>query len=109
MEWQPIETAPKDGTEIDLWMVNQDGEGRRVADAYFVTATPERAMAFDSKGNLLTSWVVRDGWFAPNCDYGDNGLCDTPRYFNQHPKQQKWCFDLPTHWRAIPDGPEATQ
>lgn len=28
-EWQPIETAPKDGTTIDLWL--QAGE--RIADA----------------------------------------------------------------------------
>lgn len=29
--WQPIESAPKDGTVIDLWLA----EGRRATDAYW--------------------------------------------------------------------------
>lgn len=29
-EWQPIETAPKDGTHIDLW-----ADGERLADCFW--------------------------------------------------------------------------
>ena len=30
MKWQPIETAPKDGTKVDLW-----ASGERLTDFYF--------------------------------------------------------------------------
>lgn len=41
MEWQPIETAPKDGETVDLWMVGPDGAGVRVPNAtYLVGEAP---------------------------------------------------------------------
>ena len=27
MRWQPIETAPKDGTSFQAWIINEKGEG----------------------------------------------------------------------------------
>ena len=36
MDWQPIETAPKDGSEVDLWVIPHDGRCRgRVPNCYF--------------------------------------------------------------------------
>jgi len=35
-EWQPIETAPKDGMAVDLWCVDSDGSAYRVTDCYWI-------------------------------------------------------------------------
>lgn len=34
-EWQPIETAPNDGTRVDLWMPGLNG-GSRAIDCHWV-------------------------------------------------------------------------
>ncbi len=41
-DWQPIETAPKDGTQIDIWCA-----GFRYADAYW--------------GRVEKQWLTEDG------------------------------------------------
>lgn len=40
MEWQPIETAPRNGTKIDLWGINHlhhDKMGHRITDVAWGT------------------------------------------------------------------------
>lgn len=103
--WRPIAEAPKDGTPVDLWMVDERGGGSRVVDAYYVTNREYRHVHFDN-GFAEYATVNRDGWWAPN--YGYDGVadwCDTPRWFNNHAMQQRWISKLPTHWMPIPAAP----
>lgn len=34
-EWLPIETAPKDGRRVDLWVIDRAGHGYRYPDVRF--------------------------------------------------------------------------
>lgn len=34
-KWQPIETAPKDGTPVDVWVVGYSDEPMRITNASF--------------------------------------------------------------------------
>jgi hypothetical protein len=34
-EWQPIESAPKDGTKVDVWCVREGKVPLRIPNAYF--------------------------------------------------------------------------
>ena len=79
MDWLPIESAPKDKTEVDLWMVDEQGAGSRLPDAYW-------GKGWDGKLR-----VDREGWVAANQDYDMYGLCDI------------WA--TPTHWMPIPPPP----
>lgn len=78
--WQPIETAPKDGTAIDLWA------GRRIFDARW----------------RCDSWVHADDpecytWWAPE-----------PEPFGCGVEWEEQRIGVePTHWMHVPARPEA--
>lgn len=38
-DWHPIETAPKDGTRVDLWLVGPRNSGARRADCWFASGS----------------------------------------------------------------------
>lgn len=86
MEWQPIESAPKDGTYVDLWCIAQstfDGKEYqyRVTDARF--DVPEECYF---PGDQIAQWISED--FV--CD----GLGEAPiRAFA-------------THWMPLPEPPK---
>lgn len=82
-EWQPIETAPKDGGDIDLWAVNDTGVGYRIADGYWTVN--------GLKHGYEHPRLYKEGWAAPNHGWdGDDGSV----------------FDRVTHWMPLPDAPE---
>jgi len=74
--WQPIETAPKDGTEFQAWITNK-----------YVKGFWEPRCKFDKDGRFLIFTIV------------DNIECEEDFYYFG-PK-----FLTPTHWMPQPTEP----
>ncbi len=52
--WQPIESAPKDGTVIDLWWQEDNDQGYRIPDCHF----RDDDFWIDDSGNLIAAQYV---------------------------------------------------
>ena len=77
MDWQPIETAPKDGTQIDVW-----AKGYRIPDVKW--GTPPHVCY----GGYCDSCPTRECW------YDANGLA-----------LDEDSGEEPTHWMPLPPPP----
>jgi hypothetical protein len=81
VKWQPIETAPKDGTDIILGAPVQEYQGRRVEPR-----------------STIGHWDTGAGFL---CDIDDDG----------DPSWMSWdggftTENPPTHWMPLPEPPE---
>jgi len=89
MDWQPIETAPKDGTPVDLWIVGADDTvGFYSLTAKKVRGKPQRAGRAPD-WQWLEKPPNRANW------YNLGGLAMMPLSPDV----------TPTHWRPIPEAP----
>jgi hypothetical protein len=82
--WQPIETAPKDGTVIDLWI-----NGSRTPDAYW--GRPDHTCG--EAGRYCDCCPTYDGWVDSTFMHylnGDDGMLGHE----------------PTHWMPLPPAPQ---
>lgn len=75
-QWQPIETAPKDGTYILLY--SEDSNSRTMGVAQFM---------INSDDATDTAWVQG-------------------RMFNEDNEMQCVLFTNPTHWKPLPAAPD---
>jgi hypothetical protein len=59
MDWQPISTAPKDGTRVDLWLSSSDGVDQwRETDCWW---NADRKLWFNLRGR----WDCATHWMPP--------------------------------------------
>jgi hypothetical protein len=80
-EWHPIETAPKDGTRIDLWFKwwradTDEFLGRRVTDCYWTNVSGHERWACEwgsiPSNSRPTHWMARpDGPGSAGQESGD--------------------------------------
>ena len=87
--WQPIETAPNDGTVVDLWVVGTTSD----VDFYSITAKKVKGKPF-RHGRAENFVFAHKPPNSPNW-YPVGGLLGYPLP----------CDVQPTHWRPLPAPP----
>lgn len=82
MDWQPIETAPKDGTRIIVYATDYSESG-----VHGGIDGPWIGEVFWQEG-----WYTKKigGWMIANCD------------------EEYGCFVIASHWMPLPEPPKAT-
>jgi hypothetical protein len=82
-EWQPIETAPRDGTIIDVWLQES------LSDIRFYCSSEPKYLSDDKYGGRSAGWFWKDGKFRPYL-----------------PGLNMPVFVMPTHWMKLPEPPD---
>ena len=84
MNWQPIESAPKDGSDMWLWREDSGAFlGRWIAPVDFLT---------DSE---IDTWLAGDPEIAEECDW----------FFADYVQGGRVTDGPPTHWQPLPPPP----
>jgi hypothetical protein len=83
-EWQPIETAPKDGTVIDVWL-----RGSLDDIEFYCQGPPMRVLGADQYQGRSAGWMWLNDKFRPYM----RGL-------------HMPTFIQPTHWQSMPEPPQ---
>lgn len=82
-KWQPIESAPKDGTIIDVWLEES------LSDIKFYCSSRPVHLKDAQYGGRSAGWLWKNGKFRPYLV----GL-NMP------------VFVIPTHWMPLPEPPK---
>jgi hypothetical protein len=83
MEWQPIETAPKDGRSVLLGYFNELGNWRTVRGQWFSSV--------EIKNEWENGDCCEEGWYETSVESEDIPNC--------------W-YITPTYWMPLPKAPE---
>lgn len=98
-QWRPIETAPRDGQEIDVWIVPPISAGKRApttaSEQPFGHRVPSVRPAYAGAWQDPTGRTVTGRWF-----YDDQGR----KFFD--PDDTSVLAVRATHWRPVGSGPE---
>lgn len=104
MEWQPIETAPKD-QDILVWYDHDKDPYQNPEDLDFLTdyATWAESGGFmEGKGLAISKWFPQS-WESLD-EYGGGYYMPSAWFVSENDDYERVCN--PTHWMPLPVAPE---